>query len=632
MSQVTTHDLWVDGRSIQLTASSISSTLPETSSSGSLTLTWTLPNNPIAYDGAVVVVSEQPLVAENFPVDGTRYTPSTNWLAPVDKLGNAQVVAAFYGFFGDNIQQTTVTVTGLDPSKLYYASIHACSNVLQYYTLGSQSYPLDANDPVKMSSPYAGSIPQATTPPQNPSDGQVYFDTGSNTVLMWSAMQAAWIKANQQTVPIGAAPSISVAQMFYHTGQAVLKFFDGATWVPVSAANTRVKMGAAWAPYTQITQSGSYPATPSVGDFLFFVVSPAISSPTTYAIKFFSLGQWFNITPGMVEVLIGGVWTPIATPTSTNIYAPQDPPVPMVGDFFYNTSTKDLLVWTGADWTKADTAQPGVPSTDKTAVGTDGTAAARVQLMTEVKARMGYPAVCVELNDTNFDVAINNAIATFRQLSDSAYAHRHVSYTLIGGPTGGQNVYYLNDPRDKTDRIVNVVKIHRINQLGISSLSAESGLYAQAFFNQLYQGSNVDVLSIHLMNQLSETYEKIFAGNIMFTWDEASRELIILRRLLQAQERVVLEVVMEREEQELINDRWTKMWIQDWTYADCLEQLGLIRSKYGTLPGANGGITLNGDSLLAMASEKKTELRRQINDFEVGNGGLAVGNAAFLIG
>ena len=134
------------------------------------------------------------------------------------------------------------------------------------------------------------------------------------------------------------------------------------------------------------------------------------------------------------------------------------------------------------------------------------------------------------------------------------------------------------------------------------------------------------------MNQLSETYEKIFAGNIMFTWDEASRELIILRRLLQAQERVVLEVVMEREEQELINDRWTKMWIQDWTYADCLEQLGLIRSKYGTLPGANGGITLNGDSLLAMASEKKTELRRQINDFEVGNGGLAVGNAAFLIG
>jgi hypothetical protein len=142
----------------------------------------------------------------------------------------------------------------------------------------------------------------------------------------------------------------------------------------------------------------------------------------------------------------------------------------------------------------------------------------------------------------------------------------------------------------------------------------------------------VDVLSIHLMAQLSKTYEKVFAGNLMFTWDEAKRELTILRRFLQAQERVILEVVMEREEEELFVDRWTSMWIQEWAEAELFEMLGLIRSKYGTLPGAQGGLTLNGDTLLAMSTEKKTELRRQINDYEVGNGGVNFGNTAFFEG
>jgi hypothetical protein len=203
-----------------------------------------------------------------------------------------------------------------------------------------------------------------------------------------------------------------------------------------------------------------------------------------------------------------------------------------------------------------------------------------------------------------------------------------VSFTI----KRGQVNYYLNDPRDKTDKIVNVIKIHRINHLGISSLSAETGIYAQAFFNQLYQGSNVDVISIHLMNQLSETYEKIFSGNLSFIWDEPSRQLTILRRILQEEERVLLEVAMERSEQELLYDRWAKQWLQGWAQSECWEMLGEIRSKYGSLPGAGGGITLNGDSLLARSTELQTELLRQLNDYEAGNGGVNFGNTAFLIG
>ena len=637
-TQLTTTGLWTDGRGISITANRIAPIAPSTTAS--LQISWTLPNNLTVYDGAVVLISETPFIADDFPVDGTRYIASSNYGVPNPingVIGQAQVVSAFYGFFGDNIAPVppalnmSVTVSNLDPNKIYYASIHACSNILQYYTMGVQSYPLEANIPTNKSSPYAGSIPSTSTAPQNPTNGQVYFDTSTRIVLIWNDEQSAWIRANMQTTPVSANPLIETSQLFYNTSTQALQFFDGITWQVANPTNLQVKMGAVWAPFTSIIPQSTYPTAPSTGDFIYLTIQAALSAPPTFQVKFFTLGSWFSVTPGLVRVLINGFWTPVTTASDTNILGPFNPVVPNIGDFYYNTTVKQLMVWDGAGWQRADTEEVGVPTTDKVGIGADGTNAARLSLVQTLKGLMGYPQVCVELSEDQFDIGINNALAELRKSADNAYSHRHVSYTLLGGPTGGQNVYYLNDPRDGTDKIVNVVKIHRINQLGISSLSSETGLYAQAFFNQLYQGSNVDTLSIHLMNQLSKSYEKIFAGQIMFTWDEASRELIILRRLLQPQERVVLEVVMEREEQELINDRWTKMWIQDWAYASCLEELGMIRTKYGTLPSATGGMTLNGDVLLSMAGEKKAELRRQITDYEIGNG-TAAGNSSIFIG
>ncbi len=627
--QVTTHDLWVDGKSIAITTGPISPT-------GEMTLTWNTPVNPKAFNGAVVLLSDAPFTAESFPVDGTRYSGSTAWGVPATSNGVAgmsQVVAAFYGFFGDVTTQTAVTVTGLDPSSVYYASIHTASNVLQYYTAGSQSYPLESNNPPKNNSAFAGSIPQASQPPANPTNGQVYFDVGSSTVFMWSTTQGAWLRANDKAVRTSPTALVERGVLFFDQGEDVLKFFNGSQWVLADSTNLRVKMGPVWAPFTGTAEQVGAPPTSSLpGDFILFVERQAVSAPRVLEVMFYSLGQWFKPTPDLVQVNIGGIWESISAPSYWTAFGRQTPLPPYLGDFYYNLSTQDLMIWDGSVWVKADNAEEGTPSYAKVNVGTDGTSAAREMIINDVKTRLGYPVVCVELKEENFNRAVNSALAQIRLYADNAYEHRHISFTLIGGPNGGQNTYYLNDPRDGTNKIVNVLKIHRINQLGISSLSAETGLYAQAFFNQLYQGSSVDTLSIHLMSQLSETFQRIFAGDIMFTWNEARRELTILRRRIQAQERVVIEVMMEREEQELISDRYMRSWIQDWAYADAMEQLGLIRTKYTSgLPSATGGLSLNGDTLLQKASDLKTELRRQINDFEIGNG-TSAGNSAFLIG
>ena len=617
--QLTTHELWIDGRQMLVTATKIAPT--------TIRISWKLPSPIVAYAGAVVLLSEKKFDYSNFPADGQRYSASSNWTAPADKIDGSHVVAAFYGYFGDPITQTFVDVSNVDPNKIYYASVHAASNILQYYTLGTQSYPLESSRIEKGSETYAASIQSSPVPPDNPVNGQVYYDPASNSVLIWNDSLSSWVAGSQRTVPTGTSPAVDVSQLFFNTTNQELKFFDGSSWIVCDSTNTRVKLaGAAWATFNKIDARGSYPENPNIGDFLYLTYKAAISAPTTYELKFFTLGGWLNPSPDVVQVYHGGSWRPIADYTTT-IADSQDPPIPAIGDLFYETNSKNLLAWSGNSWSQANTAEGGAPTSDKIGIGTDGSYDERLRLIKVLKHQLGYPQVCSELSEEQFNVAIDNALDEFRRRADNAYAHKFISFTV----KKGQVVYYLNDPRDLTHKVVNVIKIHRINHLGISSLSAETGLYAQAFFNQLYQGSNVDVLAIHLMNQLSENYEKIFAGNLSFTWDEPSRQLTILRRILQDEERVLLEVALERTEQELLYDRWVKQWIQAWAQSECWEMLGEIRSKYGALPGPSGGITLNGDSCLARSTEMQAELLRQIADYEVGNG-VNFGNTSFLLG
>jgi hypothetical protein len=240
---------------------------------------------------------------------------------------------------------------------------------------------------------------------------------------------------------------------------------------------------------------------------------------------------------------------------------------------------------------------------------------------------LGWPQVCVELTEEQFNIAIDNALDTYRQLAGGAYERRFIMYTLLPD----QTTYYLNSPVDYTDRIVNVMRIHRLNILGATALTGENNIYFQTFLNQYYSSAHTDILSLHLMHSLSEEFHKIFAGEFTFTWKEARRELNVLRRISNA-EKVVLECFLERTEQELLLDRWAKQWLQGWAMAECKEMLGLIRSKYtsGT-PGPGGSITLNGDMLLSEARQDFTDLRQQMLDYEVGNLN-EVGNVAFMWG
>jgi len=57
-----------------------------------------------------------------------------------------------------------------------------------------------------------------------------------------------------------------------------------------------------------------------------------------------------------------------------------------------------------------------------------------------------------------------------------------------------------------------------------------------------------------------------------------------------------------------------QQWIRQYTLALCMEQLGLIRSKFGTLPVPGGNVTLNGSDLTSKGREDKKELVTKLRE------------------
>lgn len=125
--------------------------------------------------------------------------------------------------------------------------------------------------------------------------------------------------------------------------------------------------------------------------------------------------------------------------------------------------------------------------------------------------------------------------------------------------------------------------------------------------------------------------EHLFATRLTFHWHEATRKLNLYNSFTY-HERILLDCSVERTEQELLKDRMCKNWIRRWALAEAMLMLAQIRGKFGSLPGAGGGVTLNAAELSAQADALKQELIGEIDDYiasDVEDYGLAT---TFIIG
>lgn len=625
VSATSTHDLWVEARKFELQLAR--------SSPSTLTITIRRPALYQLIDGAVLLLSEKPIGPNDFPQDGVQYTESsTIWgnLA-AKKIGEAQVIEFWSNIlqlpfpsglntagdvFTGNKLQYTIEVTGVDPSKVYYASIHASSSVLQYYPLGIQSYPLEASSSEKDSRNYAASIPSLPSAPLAPTPGMVYYDQQLNSVQYWDNSRSVWIPTRTDQIKSGEYNPAIPGQAYLIGGS--IKVFDGKKWSIAQGANLQLRTSSStWIPLNSVKNVIAPPETNTPGDMIYDF--------TARRITYWDGLDW--IVPDSTNTLFsvnGNLFPAFTTPFRVE---PVDLLTPYPGLLFYNTVQRQLNVWNGNAWELANTDQAGTPTSDKTGIGNDGSYDQRIRLVNIMKNQLGWPALCVELAEEQFNIAIDNALDTYRQLCISATEQRYILFTLIPD----QQLYFLNSPVDQTDRVVTVHKIHRATMpYGYTGAGPED-TWAHAWTQHMSDFSHGgDLLSMTLLAQWGEDFKRTFAGDLPFNWYEARRELHI-HRAIRTPMKVVLEVEMERTEQELMLDRYCKQFIQGWAVAEAKYMLGMIRSKYSSgTPGPSGTITLNGDTLLAEARQDFAELKEGLLNYEYQN--AEHGNVSLLFG
>lgn len=334
---------------------------------------------------------------------------------------------------------------------------------------------------------------------------------------------------------------------------------------------------------------------------------------------------YYDLSNHMMFAWNGTQWDPMTdhAPASGDTSPDQGN---FVGDIFYNITYRQLQTWNGAEWKSAEPDDTRAPMYDKLNVGTDLTSSERNQLIQTLKYQLGYPLVCTNLTDQHFNIAVDNAIQQLRTRADNAYFRQYLPILM----QPNMQTIYLNDPTNGSNRVVDVMKVHRLNIMGMSTVG-ESGLYGQTFLNQLfYPGAQVDLTTIYMIHQYAELFSLVFAGDIAFSWRETTRQLTLFRKAFN-EEKILIEVSMEKTEQELLQDRYLMQWIQQWATAEAMMMQGRIRSKYTSLPGPGGGLSLNGADLIQQANEYFEDCNRQVMDMEIGNG-AEFGNYSFTMG
>ena len=489
--------------------------------------------------------------------------------------------------------------------------------------------------------------------PTNVASCDLWWKSTDDTLHVWDVVHSEWDQVSNFTINSTDPHSNPLLE-------------DGTIWVNTDTGSINVWNSTNWIIITP-TLSTTDPTIPTTGSFWYnpennsfkqwngsswIVVDPveSITDPSVIPTGTY----WFNTSNNVLSIRNGVMW--LATAYSTI------PLTPKRGDLWYNTSTNTLLEWNGSAWVESTpiinveikdgklvftskdlganvylgidkdnnntlfvALQPAatiwtptlggdgrssIPSYLETGVGTDGSPDERRLIMDNIRRRLGAPTVNVELDQYTLNLCIDRAIELLRQ---RGMIYRRGFFFIDIVPR--TQVYKLTNRQLGYHKIVNVMSCHRFTSAFLTSAHG-SGAYGQVVLQQLYSMGTYDLTSYHLIAQYIEQMEMLFSTRISYSWDEPSRELALYHSFY-THETMLLDCTIERTEQELMNDRLTKPWIEKWALAEAMFTLAQIRGKFSTLPGASGGISLNSSDLASAAQTLKDECLGEIDDYVV---------------
>ena len=227
----------------------------------------------------------------------------------------------------------------------------------------------------------------------------------------------------------------------------------------------------------------------------------------------------------------------------------------------------------------------------------------RNDLIKNIGTRLGAGMVDVELDPDHYNVAVDKAITRYRMRSSNSmeYAGLFVKFTA------GQQTYTL------PEEVYEVRKIYRRSVGGDSGTGSEVDPFDLSFTNLyiLQAGRYGGLANYEAFRQFQETAGRLFGSELNFHWNRNSKELQIFRNI-KNDERVLIETYNENPESTLLEDRYSKDWIEHYSLAQCKFILGEARSKFGSLPGPAGGVSLNGDALKQESVAEMEKLEQEL--------------------
>lgn len=240
-------------------------------------------------------------------------------------------------------------------------------------------------------------------------------------------------------------------------------------------------------------------------------------------------------------------------------------------------------------------------------VGDDGSPDERRKLQDDIRTYLGHPSVKVELTRDQLDQCIDNSIAMIRKYS--SYSLKRGMFFLNVNPY--QQIYTLKDECVDFNTIATVNEVIRMKPGFFAGTFGGYDLYGYAALKSLYSIGTFDILSYHLVSSYIEELQTLFADRPMFQWIEKKRELRLYKQFYR-KDSVLIDAMVERPEQELIEDRNIKMWVKKWALAEAKMILAQARGKFQSLPGPNGSTILNGQELLTQAENEMAQLKDEL--------------------
>jgi hypothetical protein len=217
----------------------------------------------------------------------------------------------------------------------------------------------------------------------------------------------------------------------------------------------------------------------------------------------------------------------------------------------------------------------------------------RQKVFEYIRAMLGSGMVDVELDPIHYTIALDKALARYRQRSQNSTEESFGFLTL----QVDQNEYIL--PKE----VMEVRQIFR-RSVGSRSGGGDGGTLFEPFNlaytnTYLLSSSNMGGLATYMVfASYQNLVGKMFGSFINFDFNPTSKKLRISQRP-RTEESVLLWMYNYRPDFNLLQDTYGGIWIKDYALAQCKIMLGEAREKFGSVVGPQGPTTLNGTALKA---------------------------------